>query len=104
MQTAYQLLSVIVLVAIPMAMLTGLLVEYGKRSNNVGSEQFRTVLRLRNLEVYLLGVTYPIKAVVAYFTPAFQPLDILWGILWLILAVYLFKKYRFGDTPADKNN
>ena len=102
MQTAYQLLSVIVFVAIPIAAITGIMVEYLRDGKKTGNEEFRKALRLRNLEIYLIGVCYPIKAVVAYFTPAFMPLDILWGALWLILAVAVFKKYKFSDTPNKK--
>ncbi len=101
MQIAYQILATIILVAIPVAMLTGLLVEYARRSNNAGTDQYHVALKLRNLEIYLLGITYPIKAIIAYFTPAFNPLDILFGILWAALAIYVFKKYKFG-TIANK--
>lgn len=104
MPTAYQVLSAIVLLAIPASMLTFCVVEHYRISKKTSDSKYNFWLRIRNLEFYLLGVCYPIKAVIGVVLHHIEVVDIIWGIIWLMLAGMVFKKYRFGTTPLVKEH
>lgn len=104
MPTAYQVLSAIVLLAIPASMLTFCVVEHYRISKKTSDSKYNFWLRIRNLEFYLLGVCYPIKAVIGVVLHHIDAVDIIWGIIWLMLAGMVFKKYRFGTTPLVKKH
>lgn len=101
MLIAYQVLSAIVLFAIPVFMFTFLMVEQYRRRKETGSKKYEFCLRMRNNEVYLIGLVYPIKAVLGLLAHVDVSVDIVWGIVWFILALMVYKKYKFGIVPLE---
>lgn len=102
MLTAYQVLSAIVLLAIPMLAITFCMVEHFRNMKQTGSKKYEFWLRMRNNEMYLIGLTYPVKAVLGVFAHVDVSVDVIWGIVWCILASMVFKKYKFGVTPLEE--
>ena len=104
MLTAYQVLSAIVLLAIPMSMITYAVVTHYRMSKKTSDPKYNFWLRIRNLEFYLVGVCYPIKAVIGVVSHHIETVDIIWGTIWLMLAGMVYKKYKFGTTPLVEDN
>ena len=96
MQTAYQVLSAIVLFGIPMQMITYWVVIMYRNNKKTGESRYKFWLRLRNYEFYLVGVCYPLKAIIGLIFIKFEAVDVIWGIIWFLLALMIFQKYRFG--------
>ena len=102
MQIAYQVLSAIVFLAIPMLVITFCVVEHLRNMKQTGSKKYKFWLRMRNNEMYLIGLTYPVKAVLGVFAHVDVSVDVIWGIVWCLLALMVYKKYKFGIVPLEE--
>ena len=100
MLTAYHVLSAIVILALLVLTFMTLYVEKLRRRKETGSKKYEFCLRLRNNEVYLIGLCYPVRAILGLLLGINASVNIVWGIVWSILAFNMFKEYGFGWTSS----
>lgn len=91
MAFVFAVLSYFVMLGIILMIIFEIMVGIARQ--NKDDEKSKRYERLVRMEIYALGILYPAKVAVSYFT-YFQKLDVLWAILWIVLAIGVYTRQK----------
>ena len=102
MQTAYLILSAVLVLAFLMFGIMVLVVEQMRKKKELGTKKYEFCLRLRNNELYLIGLVYPVKAIINLLLQNRVSIEISAALIWMLITLMVYRKYKFGIVPLEK--